>query len=112
MAVIDTTTRELVCLDRSNQVEYALQAGRLQALSERFRPDAIYAEQNAMGEPIVETLQRMSLPVYPFQTNNASKAAVIDALSLAFERGSCGCWRTRCCWGSCWPSRPSACPLA
>ena len=39
-----------------------------------------------MGEPIVETLQRMSLPVYPFQTNNASKAAVIDALSLAFER--------------------------
>ena len=86
MAVIDTTTRELVCLDRSNQVEYALQAGRLQTLSARFKPDAIYAEQNAMGEPIVETLQRMSLPVYPFQTNNASKAAVIDALSLAFER--------------------------
>lgn len=86
MAVVDTTTHELVCLDRSNQVEYALQAGRLQALCQRFRPDSVYAEQNAMGEPIVETLQRMSLPVYPFQTTNASKAAVIDALALAFER--------------------------
>jgi phage terminase large subunit-like protein len=86
MAVVDTTTKELVCLDRSNQVEYALQAGRLQALCQRFRPDSVYAEQNAMGEPIVETLQRMSLPVYPFQTTNASKAAVIDALALAFER--------------------------
>ena len=87
MAVVDTTTRELVCLDRSNQVDYTLQVGRLQALSARFQPDAIYAEQNAMGEPIVETLQRMSLPVYPFQTTNASKAAVIDGLALALERG-------------------------
>ena len=22
------------------------------------------------------------------------------------------CWTTRCCWASCWPSRPTACPLA
>ena len=87
LAVVDTTTKELVALDRSNQVDYALQVGRLQALAERFRPDAIYAEQNAMGEPIVETLQRMSLPVYPFQTTNASKAAVIDGLALGLERG-------------------------
>ena len=85
-AVVDTTTRELVALERSNRVDYALQAGRLQALAERFTPDAIYAEQNAMGDPIVETLQRMSLPVYPFYTSNASKAAVIDALALALER--------------------------
>lgn len=84
--VIDTTTQEVVALDRSNQVDYAVQLGRLQALAARFRPDAIYAEQNAMGEPLVEQLQRMSLPVYPFQTTNASKMAVIDALALALER--------------------------
>ena len=84
--VIDTTTREVVALDRSNQVDYQIQLGRLQALATRFRPDAIYAEQNAMGEPLVEQLQRMSLPVYPFQTTNASKMAVIDALALGLER--------------------------
>ncbi len=86
LCVLDTTTREVVALDRSNRVDYALQLGRLQALADRFAPDAIYAEQNAMGEPLVEQLQRMSLPVYPFQTTNASKAAVIDALALALER--------------------------
>jgi phage terminase large subunit-like protein len=85
--VIDTTTREVVALDRSNQVDYQIQLGRLQALASRFRPDAIYAEQNAMGEPLVEQLQRMSLPVYPFQTTNASKMAVIDGLALGLERG-------------------------
>jgi len=84
--VVDTTTREVVALDRSNKVDYALQLGRLEALCARFKPDAIYAEQNAMGEPLVEQLQRMSLPVYPFQTTNASKAAVIDGLALALER--------------------------
>ena len=87
MAVVDASTRELVALDRSNQVDYAVQAGRLQALYERFRPDTIIAEQNAMGEPIVEQLQRLGLPVTPFLTTNASKAAVVDGLALAFERG-------------------------
>jgi phage terminase large subunit-like protein len=84
--VVDCTTRKVVALARSNQVDYQIQLGRLQALAGRFKPDAIYAEQNAMGEPLVEQLQRMSLPVYPFQTTNASKMAVIDALALALER--------------------------
>ena len=86
MAVVDTTTRELVALDRSNRVDYVLQAGRLRALCERFRPDQVIAEQNSMGEPIVEQLQRLGLPVQPFLTTNASKAAVVDALALAFEQ--------------------------
>jgi Terminase RNaseH-like domain len=85
-AVVDLTTKELVALERSNQVDYQVQLSRLQALCERFRPDAIYAEQNAMGEPLVEQLQRMSLPVYPFKTTNATKAAIIDGLALALER--------------------------
>lgn len=87
IAVVDATTQELVHLDRSNRVDYALQVGRLLALYAAFKPDAVYAEQNAMGEPIVEQLQRQNVPVQPFQTTNASKAAVIDGLALAFERG-------------------------
>jgi len=86
LAVVDATTRELVALDRSNRVDYAVQAGRLQALCARFRPDQVIAEQNAMGEPIVEQLQRAGLPVVPFLTTNASKAAVVDGLALALEQ--------------------------
>lgn len=40
-----------------------------------------------MGEPLVEQLQREGLPVVPFVTTNASKAAAVEALALAFERG-------------------------
>ena len=40
-----------------------------------------------MGEPLIEQLQQDGLPVTPFVTTNATKAAAIEALSLAFERG-------------------------
>jgi phage terminase large subunit-like protein len=86
-AVVDVGTRECVCVDRSNKVEYAVQRGRLLALAERFHPLTIYAEENAMGAPIVEQLQRDGLPVQPFVTTNATKAQIVDSLALAFERG-------------------------
>jgi terminase large subunit-like protein len=85
-AVLDTTARQCVALDRSNQVDYTVQRGRLQGLCERWNPDAVIAESNSMGEPIIEALLRSGLPVRPFVTTNASKAVIIDALALAFER--------------------------
>ncbi len=87
LALIDAATNELVALDRFNQIDYALQIGRLMALYERFEVTSIVAERNSMGEPLIEQLQREGLPVSPFITTNASKAEAIDALALAFERG-------------------------
>jgi hypothetical protein len=85
LVVIDTTTQEVVCVDRFNQIDYAIQVPRLQALCERFSPDAVYAEQNSIGVPLIEQLQRAGLPVYPFVTTNASKAVAIDAPVLVGE---------------------------
>jgi hypothetical protein len=85
-AVIDTTAREICRIERMNHIDYTLQVGRLQALCERFKPDAVYAELNSIGVPIIEQLQRLELPVLPFQMTNASKSQAIDALALAFER--------------------------
>jgi hypothetical protein len=80
-----------VChLDRFNQIDYTLQMGRLSALIERFRPEVIVTERNSVGEPLIEVMQRMGLPVWPFQTGNASKALAIDAVALALERGQLG----------------------
>lgn len=88
ICVIDTQTRELVYMDRFNQIEYSVQSGRLQAICERFKPDAVIAESNSIGEPIIDRLRKdYNMPVRPFQTTNATKAQVIDALALAFERG-------------------------
>lgn len=86
-AVVDVTLGACVALDRSNKIEYVQQRGRLRALADRFGPTAIVAEANAMGDPIIEMLRRDGLPVQPFTTTNATKAAIIDGLALAFEQG-------------------------
>lgn len=85
--VLDATTRQVVAVDRSNQVEYETQRGRLRTLVDRWKAAVVVAESNAMGQPIIETLSRERIPVRPFTTTNASKAAIIDALALALERG-------------------------
>ncbi len=85
IAVLDVTLKALVYLDRFTGIEYAVQVNRLKALYRRFRPHTIVAEANAMGLPLIESLQREGYPVVPFTTTQVTKQNVIDALALAFE---------------------------
>lgn len=87
IAVMDATERRMVQLDRFSQIDYRIQVARLKGLAQRYMPDAIIAESNSMGGPLVETLQWEDLPVQPFVTTNSTKATIIDGLALAFERG-------------------------
>jgi hypothetical protein len=87
LSVVDITTKHQVAVDRFNQIDYRVQLDRLKALYERFQPSQIIAEQNSIGSPLIEQLAREGLPMQPFVTTNATKAAAIDALALAFERG-------------------------
>lgn len=89
-SVLDAVSKRQVYLDRSNQIDYTLQVGRLRALCDRFQPGAILAEANSMGEPLIEKLLDMNLPVQPFTTTNATKKAVIEGLALGIERGDIG----------------------
>lgn len=90
LAVVDVTVGELVYLDRFNKIDYNVQRGRLLALCERFKPSQVIAETNSIGLPNIQALQREGLPLQGFTTTNATKAAAIDALALAFERGDIG----------------------
>lgn len=85
--VLDTHARRMVYIDRMNNTDYATQRARLIALYERFTPRVVLAEYNSMGGPQVEALQAAGLPVTGFTTTNATKAQIIDALAMAFERG-------------------------
>jgi hypothetical protein len=87
-AVVDATEQALVHLDRFRGAEYAIQRARLVALWEHFDRPPVIAEANSMGEPVIEQLRRDGVSVRGFQTTNASKATLIDALALAFERDS------------------------
>jgi hypothetical protein len=87
ISVLDVTAREQVAMERYSQTEYALQMQRLQAVYDRYRPAALLAEANAMGGPLVEALQRKGWPIRPWTATNATKAAVVDQLALALDRG-------------------------
>jgi len=86
ISVMCHTCRQEVAHDRFNQIDYAFQRARLQVFYERWRPELILAESNAMGEPIIEQLQRDDLPVQGFQTTASTKPPLIENLALAFER--------------------------
>lgn len=89
LSVLDITTKQQVFIDRFNQIDYHVQIGRLQALCAKFRPVALVPELNSIGEPLVEMLRRAEWApsVNAFTMTNASKAAIIEGLQLAFERG-------------------------
>ena len=77
-----------VVQDRFNKVDYQLQKARLGALVDRWKPKRVYAELNAMGQPLAEDLKRGGMPIEGFTTTNASKAQIIEGLSLAIEKGA------------------------
>ena len=85
-SVIDSTNKEQVYIDRMTNTDYNAQRSRLFALWERFNHCPVIAEYNSMGGPQVEELQSMGVSIQPFNTTNASKAQIIQALEMAFER--------------------------
>ncbi len=85
ITALDSINRRVVEIDRFNQIDYHLQLGRLQALAMRYQPTVIVAESNSMGQPLIEQMQRLGLPVQGFTTTNPSKAVIIEALALALE---------------------------
>ena len=86
LTVIDVTQKHVCHVDRFNQIDYAFQADRLEVLAKKFNVSQVIAEQNSMGDAVIEQLRRKGLPVTSFVTTNATKKAAIEALSLAFER--------------------------
>lgn len=86
LTVLDSTTNELVAMDRFTKIDYGIQVGRLKAMAQRFKVTQIIAEMNSMGGPLVEQLQADGLPVTGFMTTNASKEVAIRSLEGAFER--------------------------
>lgn len=97
VSIIDAGTREQVALDRFNRIDWEFQTERLHRWARAYSPRLIVAEANSMGGPLISRLQngyllvtgeyRQALPVHAWTATNATKAAVIQALSLAIEQG-------------------------
>lgn len=84
-----SATGQVIAIDRFRGIEYGQQRDRLKTFWQRYGSRSwIVAETNSMGGPVVEQLQADRLPVQGFLTTGPSKAAIIQGLALAFERGT------------------------
>ncbi len=86
LTVIDDMGR-VVAIDRFNQIGWHHQYDRLRTMADAWGVITIMAEANAMGV-MLEQMQADGLPVVAFTTTSKSKAQAIQALALAFERGT------------------------
>ena len=86
IAVIDARNGKMVALDRFNQVGWELQRGRIAGIVKKWQPQVIWAEANSIGEPNIDALNRLGLPIRRFYTSAKTKAPLIESLALAIER--------------------------
>ena len=87
LTVIDATTKEVVYLDRFNQIDYQYQMERVKNLHQVFKFKEMVVESNSMGGPLCQQLARDGLPVTEFYMNQHTKRDVVERLIVALEQG-------------------------
>lgn len=90
IVIIDAETRQMVDMDRFNQIGWELQRGHVATMCAKWQPSMVWAETNSIGAPNIEALQAEGLPVQAFTTTARSKQSIIEGLALAIERGEIG----------------------
>lgn len=86
MLVILNKGGQVVALDRFNRVDWGIQVGRIQALTERYNHATVTVDSTGAGEPIYETLKKEGCLVSAYTFNQKSKAALVDNLAIKLER--------------------------
>jgi len=84
--VIMNANREVVYTDRFNRQDWSIQVNRIQAAVEKYNNAWVHVDSTGIGEPIFETLMNAGINCEPYTFSQKSKAALIDNLSIMFER--------------------------
>lgn len=73
-------------MDRFNQIDYTFQRDRIKALYDKWKPEIVVAEMNAMGEPNYELLWEDGIPVDGWTMSASNKPGLIRGLATALEK--------------------------
>jgi hypothetical protein len=87
ICVLDVQAKALVYLDRFNRVDYNVLEDRLSAACQQFGLVNMTIEANSIGQPVLDKLYSLNLPIQAFTTTSATKQAIITQLQSAFEHG-------------------------
>ena len=81
LAVYDKGNNRQVYQARFNKIDWGMQKNRIAETSKHFNNAPVIIDATGLGDPIVEDLARMGIPVNPFKFTNDSKRQIIEKLS-------------------------------
>lgn len=87
VSVVDRTTNEEVYRDRFQQLEWPFQRAKIKAISDKYLNALIVIDATGVGDPVVDDLMRMGLPVKPIKLTNTNKKEMIEKLSIWMQQG-------------------------
>lgn len=89
LAVYDATNNRQVYQARFNQIDWGMQKSRIVETSKHFGnsdgPAAVVIDATGLGDPIVDDLGRMGIPVDPIKFTNDQKRQMIEKLANWIE---------------------------
>lgn len=92
LTVMDSKTREVVHLERFQDIEWRQQKIMIQRLAARYNNAQCVIDASGVGDPIVEDLKNAGISLYydkdqpGFKFTNESKCRLIDQLAIAIEQ--------------------------
>jgi len=86
ITILDTNTREQVCMERMSKVDWPEQIAFIKGLFDVWKPYLVGAEENAMGDTAVQFLQKEGVKIRPIYMTNRRKKDIIDMLSINIEK--------------------------
>lgn len=92
LTVIDSKTREVVYIERFQDIEWRDQKLRIQRLALRYNNAQCVVDATGVGDPIVEDLKNAGISLYydkdrpGFKFTNETKSQLIEQLAIAIEQ--------------------------
>lgn len=85
LAVYDVATNKQVYQARFNKIDWGMQKSRIAETSKHYNNASVPIDATGLGDPIVEDLARMEIPVDPIKFTNDQKRMMVEKLANWIE---------------------------
>ena len=85
ITVLDRETKEVVSIDRFNEINWVIQKRRIMEASRKWNNGRIILDSTGNGDSIYDDLVSQGISVTPFKFTNSSKQEIVLNLSVAIE---------------------------
>lgn len=85
LGALDTSSGELHGYDRFNQLDWVFQRKRIMAFCKHYNNARLLIDSTGVGDPVYDELRREAVHVDGYKFTNASKADLIENLSLMLD---------------------------